>query len=216
MMLQFFEGYHGFHFRITDKGHSYLTLLVAFLIVTRATASLGRYNQVRSNLEDLYCAHRQFTHQMIISSSDNASQEAREWRHDVAYLSLLLLRSTMAMMDYATDGIPAWEIPEFDAERRAVLAKQLSPEVQFANRAKGLECDNNVRVPFCLAFTLRQAVVTQRTRLDAPLAVLEELALLNTIDSMVNAYFGYVTMSASSRICRYQVHSHSAFYKLLT
>lgn len=199
LILQFFEGFHGFHFHITDKGHSYLTLLVAFLMVTRTTVSLGRYNQVRSSLEELYCAQRQFIHQVIVSSSDNTTQRAREWRHDVAYLSLLLLRSTMSMIDYPTEGIPAWEMPEFDAASRSVLKKQLFPEqatLRFAHREQVSECDDNVRVSVCLAFTLRQAVVAQRSRLEKPLAVFEELALLNTIDAIVNAYYGYVSVTA--------------------
>jgi predicted membrane chloride channel (bestrophin family) len=44
MVLQYFQGRNGFDFRVTDKGHSFLTMLVAFLVVSRATVSLGRYN----------------------------------------------------------------------------------------------------------------------------------------------------------------------------
>lgn len=207
LVLQLFQGYHGFHFHFSDKGHAYLTMLVAFLVVTRATVTLGRYSQVRASLEQIYCMQRQLIHQMAVVSSENMNDSAKEWRHDIAYISLLHLRSMMAVINYETDGIPSWEMPEFDAKTRVELKKQLfldqDTRLCFAHRPYVSECDDNLRVPVRMASTLRQVIVSQRRRLERPLAVLEELALLNTIDSIMNGYYEYVSLGGREEVVFY-------------
>jgi hypothetical protein len=104
---------------------------------------------------------RQLIHQMAVVSSDNTNESAKEWRHEVAYISLLHLRSMMAVINYETDGIPSWEMPEFDAQTRVELEKQLFLDQEtrlcFAHRPYVSECDDNLRVPVRMASTFATA-----------------------------------------------------------
>lgn len=193
VVLQCIQGYNGFDFRITDKGHTYLTMLVSFLVVSRATVSSARYNQMRNHLKQIFCMQRQFIHQTTIMSSSNINQSGKEWRHDVSYLSLLHLRSIMAAIDYQCDGIPAWEMPEFDGKIAASLKKELFLEEStrhFAHHTTVSEYEENMRVPIRLALKLRQAVIAQRKSLDHPFVWAEEAQLLGTIDKLMNGYYG--------------------------
>ncbi len=42
----------------------------------------------------------------------NNSQAAKEWRNEIAYYSLLLLRTMVAVIEYELEQIAAWEVPE--------------------------------------------------------------------------------------------------------
>jgi hypothetical protein len=195
MLLQFFQGRNGFDFRVTDKGHSFLTMLVAFLVVSRATVSLGRYNQVRAALENIYCMTRQLVHQMTVFSSDNVNQSGKEWRHEVAYLAMLELRAVMAVIDYQSDGVPAWDHPEFDKKTMTNLKKQLfltNDNLKFSHHRNYSEFEENMRVPVRMSLRLREVVIGQRKKLDKPFAWPEEAQLLGTIDKLMTGYYGYV------------------------
>lgn len=53
-LLQLLRSFEGINISISDKGHSFMTLLVAFLIVSRVNISVTRYNEARGNLEVMY------------------------------------------------------------------------------------------------------------------------------------------------------------------
>jgi len=193
VVLQYLQAQDGINFRVTDKGHSYLTMLVAFLVVSRATVSLGRYNQVRNSVMSIYCNTRQLMHQMTVFSSDNINQSGKQWRHDVAYLAMLELRSVMAVIDYQSDGIPAWDHPEFDEKIVARLKSQLfvgEANLKFAHHTNYSEYEENMRVPIRMALRLREKIVEQRKQLDKPFSWAEESQLLGSIDKIMAGYYG--------------------------
>lgn len=193
ILLQSTESLTGFDWQVTDKGHSYMTMLVAFLVVSRATVSLGRYSQVRQSLTQVYCQSRAVVDQMVIFSSDNINQSGKLWRHDVAYLALLQLRSIMAVMDYQSDGIPFWDMPEVDEALGSRLKSQLFLEestLKFAHHTVVSEYEENMRVPIRLGLQLRQAIINQRKELDQPFSWPEEGKLLGAIDGLMAGYYG--------------------------
>jgi hypothetical protein len=42
-------------------------------------------------------------------------QEAKEWRSEIAYRIMLVLRTTVAIIEYPNDIIPAWQLPELSS-----------------------------------------------------------------------------------------------------
>jgi hypothetical protein len=138
---------------------------------------------------------RQLVHQMTVFSSDNVNQSGKEWRHEVAYLAMLELRAVMAVIDYQSDGVPAWEHPEFDEKVMVRLKKQLfltNDNLKFAHHRNYSEYEENMRVPIRMALRLREVVIGQRKQLDKPFGWAEEAQLLGTIDKLMVGYYGYV------------------------
>ena len=51
---------------------------------------------------------------MVLLSKRNRNNDevAKEWRNEVAYRSMIVLRTAVAVIDYTTNKVPAWDIPE--------------------------------------------------------------------------------------------------------
>ena len=77
----------------------FITLVVAFLLVSRVNMGLGRYNQARAALGTMYKETRQLTQQCCVFSMHDKSIRAKEWRFEVLYRLLLLLRTSMAVIN---------------------------------------------------------------------------------------------------------------------
>ena len=99
---------------MTDKGHSFMTLFVAFLIVSRVSMSLARYNEARNYLSIMYAESRELIHNAVVFTRHIQTTKAKEWRNDIAYKTCLLLRLAMAVIDYDSDHLPPWKIPELN------------------------------------------------------------------------------------------------------
>ena len=57
---------------IVDKGHTMMTLFVSFLIVSRVSISLGRYNESRGHLGVMYREGREFVQNMVVFTKVNS------------------------------------------------------------------------------------------------------------------------------------------------
>jgi predicted membrane chloride channel (bestrophin family) len=88
--------------------------VVAFLLVSRISQALARFNEARSYLGTMYRETRELISNMAVltSSPKNSNDASKEWRSEVAYLALIILRTAMAAIDYPSDLLPAWDIPE--------------------------------------------------------------------------------------------------------
>lgn len=193
MVLQYYKEYRGFQIEVTDQGHTFLTLIVAFLLVSRANTSMERYNKNRNFLSMLFAKTRELTHLMVIFSSDNINQSGKEWRHEIAYLTMLLLRSVMCTIDYESERQVAWDLPEMDETVRKMLKKNLylnDDNSKYRLKARTSEREENMRVPIRLSLKVRQAIMAQRTKLSKPFSLFEELKLLTTIDQFMNGFYG--------------------------
>jgi hypothetical protein len=54
----------------------------------------------------------------------NTTMEAKEWRLEVAYRTMLLLRTIVAVLEYPTRKIPAWTVPELSGIELQVCKQQ--------------------------------------------------------------------------------------------
>lgn len=175
---------------ISNQGHTFISLVVAFLLVSRVTTALGRYNEARNCLSVMYKETRELIQDACVLSNTALDENAVEWRHELAYRCLILLRTAMAVIDYPTTGVPAWDIPELTGmEREDVLCANGARHWAHAERT---EFEDSMRVPIRLAYLLRKTIHSHWTRLPEgdKLQVAHENKLLQRVDHFMGGYYG--------------------------
>jgi predicted membrane chloride channel (bestrophin family) len=190
------DHYNGMHIvAISSQGHTFLTLVVAFLLVSRVSIGLNRYNQARDHLGTMYRESRELIQNCCVFSNHTTDQVAKEWRNEVAYRALLLLRLSMAVIDYPTTTVPAWDVPELRGAELEDIKASLFTNPANRRWAHGTrsEWEETMRVPIRMAYLLRKTVHSQGTVLAVPLALEQENRMLGSIDSFMNGYYGIRT-----------------------
>ena len=69
-----------------DKGHSYMTILISFLIVQRSQLVYGRYMEARALLGILFRSSTELMQLVSTMTIHDTSKDAKEWRRLVSYL----------------------------------------------------------------------------------------------------------------------------------
>ena len=188
--------------KIDKTGLTFVTTIVAFLLVSRVTGSLERYNKAHACLTTMFRESREFMQQLCVYSMGNTDPIAKEWRHEVAYRCLLLLRTSMAVMDYESDKIAAWRVPELNgAEKDDIMGSLLAvdpPEETHLNRQSArrwahdnhTDWEESLRVPIRLAYLLKKSVHSQNERLTQdPIPWLIESKLLGGVDKFMSGFY---------------------------
>ncbi len=197
-LLEWLHSFDNIDLAISDKGHSFMNLMVAFLIVSRVNISVSRYNEARGNLEVMYREARELMQNACILSNHLTDTTAKEWRLLIAYRCMCLLRLSMAVIDYQETRIPVWEIDELAPEEKKAIKATLfyntdssSPNaMRWAHEVRNEE-EENMRVPVRMAYELRKAIHKQRQLFgDKKLETSQENKLLGSVDSYMSGYYG--------------------------
>lgn len=190
------DHYEGLHIiEISSQGHTFLTLVVSFLLVSRVNIGLNRYNQARDHMGTMYRESRELIQSCCVFSNHTMDQAAREWRNQVAYRTLLLLRLSMAVLDYPTTNVPAWDVPELRGAELADIKASIfiAPEARRWAHSDRSEWEETMRVPIRMAYLLRKAVHSHGTVLTEPLVLMQENQILASINSFMSGYYGIRT-----------------------
>jgi predicted membrane chloride channel (bestrophin family) len=190
----------------SSTGHSFMAIMVSFLVVTRANITYARYMESRQYLSDCYRNCRELVQHVCILTLFEDSPSAQEWRRKVAYQTILLLRVTMAAIEFRSLSINTWDVtdenlelltPTTPAHRRlvSVMPSALTPQNQRISKwahGERTMADENFRAPIVLAYNLRQAILVQRNGeyLEKRMHVNEELKILGFVSDYVTAFHG--------------------------
>ena len=106
---------------------------------------------------------------MAVYSSDggnsniNVDTTSREWRNEVAYRTLLLLRTSMAVIDYPTDKIPAWDVLELSGIELEDIQRNtyLNPDVRNLMHEERSEFEESMRVPIRVSHLFKKSIHSQ-------------------------------------------------------
>lgn len=198
------------------SGHKFMSLILSFLVVTRAKITYSRFMEARSYLESSYRVCAELVQHMCVLTQEDTSEGARVWRHNVSYRTLLLLRVTMAAIEYKSQKKTSWEIPEFTSDdrkdvewtlQRLRLSRSRSGDTantddseRYSKNGGGDDADDkeklqeeSFRAPILLALNLRREIMEQRTGafLEKPFRhVNEELKLLDYVTDFMKAFHG--------------------------
>ncbi|KAG7344780.1 bestrophin, RFP-TM, chloride channel [Nitzschia inconspicua] len=172
-------------------GHTFAGLVVSFLLVSRISSTLARYGECRGYIGIMYQETREIVQKALVFSrtaGNNTNQAAKEWRSELAYRALLLLRTTVANIEYSSAKTAAYEVPELSG----VELQCVQPDRNFLRRANipFSEETDSVRVPKRMAQLLRETICSHGSRLPHPIHVQHEMNLLASVDKFQGGYYG--------------------------
>jgi predicted membrane chloride channel (bestrophin family) len=199
-----------------NNGHSFMSILVSFLVVTRATITYNRFMQARQYLSELYRSSREVVQYACLLSNADKGTAAQRWRQDVAYRTILTLRMATVAVEFQSHGINAWDaLPEEDHERTELSIKSNTAhgdgnkfgtsiaKNQSVTDHSGILSDlmhgprtlteENFRAPHIWAYNLREKLLEHRNGnilVHHPLHVSEDLALLALVSQFVTGFHG--------------------------
>jgi hypothetical protein len=198
---------------ISSQTHSVLSVIAAFLIVTKVTLSLGRFQEIRAFLCTIYREPRELVQHMAVFTKEQTDPSAVEWRIEVAYRTCVMLRTVMAVVDYDSLMVPAWDLPELtsmlkqdireslyvttaqatEASRPTITTtrkKSWANSMRWGHQEHTLR-EENSRVPMRVAYLLRNSIIRQRKLVGTPADnYMVESTLFGSVSSFMNAYHG--------------------------
>ena len=178
---------NGIDLNIQEAGHSFLSLVMAFLLVSRVSTSLARYDAARDALENMNKSCRQLVHTVCVYSNTDSSVSAKEWRSQVTYRALLLLRTSMAVIDYNDSRVKVSEIPELSGPERLDLQQHLPLSNHWLHESR-TDYEENLRIPIRLSYLLRKSIRSQEVRIKPPLHVIAEGDLYAFVNGFMDGY----------------------------
>jgi hypothetical protein len=189
--------------KTSTQGHSFMSMVVAFLLVSRVNTGLTRYNLARGAVEIMYRETSELVQgATILSSSGGNSNDsdrncaavtaAREWRHEVAYRALILLRSAMVVIDYPVDFVAPWDMPELNGVEADDIKRNIYLSSSNRRWAHGDRTiwEEGMRVPIRIAYLTRKCVHSQVKRLTEPINVIQLNRLFANVDNFMGGYYG--------------------------
>ena len=193
IILTVLRAYNIADLRISNMGHVYTGMVVAFLLVSRINTSYARYNESRNHLATMFRETRELISTMAaVTEPKNDTKSSKEWRLEVAYRTCILLRTAMAVIDYPEDKIPAWDVDELNGSEKEDIMRTiyLDPQVAALRMEIRSEFEENMRVPIRISYLLRKSIHSHATRLEDPMHVAFEGRLLGSVDSFMNGFYG--------------------------
>ena len=106
----------------------------------------------------------------------------------MAYRVLMMLRTTMAVLQYPSLGISAWEVPELNGQE--LLSCTPSPSWRRHAQVPPTNYTDSIKVPLLMAYLLRESLASQDERLPHPMTFSQQEMLLTSVDSFLKAYYG--------------------------
>lgn len=192
----------------SSVGHSFMGLLVSFLIVNRSKISYDRFMEYRRHLATLYKTCREMAQFTAVYTYETQTPEAAWWRQEVCYRIILLLRVTTDALLWSSTEREKWEDeyfkfnPDLDGgdnnggtgEGGSAAAIKVS---QHFYRAKQLShgrrsyIDENFRAPVNFAHVLRQRMMEHQHYLGYKMPTNEYRDLVNICGTFMDAFHGF-------------------------
>lgn len=170
------DRHYGMDISYSDKGHTFMSMIVSFLIVTRSNIAYARFMESRSHLSTSMRSCRELMQYAVTFTRYDISDNASKWRFAIARKLIVLLRSVVGVLEFESTGEHVWKNKVLtDKEKKAVTD------------AVG---EDNFRTPMVLAMFLRTAIASNFDFLDAPMHVNRELKLFSFLSDFVKGYHG--------------------------
>jgi predicted membrane chloride channel (bestrophin family) len=174
----------------STTGHSFMGLLVSFLVVARSRISYDRFMEIRRHLAVAYRSCRELAQFTCVYTFKTKTEQAQEWRQEVAYRTILLLRVTMDTLKWSSTERHMWE-KEFDSHH-----KDRDPSVHFRRfesftHGHRTLVDENFRAPIMFAHILRETIMMHPESLGYTLHPNEYRDLLQFSSLFIEAFHGF-------------------------
>lgn len=165
------------------QGHTFLSVMVSFLVVSRSNITYSRFMEARSYLNDAMVACREVNQHVICFTRFNTSEEAQQWRFEISRRTVVLLRTLVNILQFPTKGQDAWKVPAITREEITVLLGSVGK--------------SNHRAPLLLSVFLRTQIASHVHKLEPKLHVNKELKLLSFVSDFITAFQGMTMLIAT-------------------
>jgi predicted membrane chloride channel (bestrophin family) len=192
---------HGIDITIHNgSGHSFMSLLVSFLVVTRTSLIFNKFQHSRQVLQNLFGACGEVVQHSCLLTTSNTNPEAKAWRSKVAYTTVIALRAAVSALEYKSSRIPCWTfLPPFDdGDIDLMLHTDPGDKPATISALKALahgkrnEYTENFRVPKIWAYNLRKVILAPRNDpgilKSSGLQTNEQLRILDFVTQYVHAW----------------------------
>jgi len=183
---------------VSGQGHDKSNFIISFFVVSRCTMALKRNTDAHANLFMMTQATRELISSITVATGRDRSDSAKSWRNKVSYYACLLLRMSMASVDYEGDECPApWSVPELhgDIKEKLIKYNHISGDMdKYAHETRSLR-EEIYRSPVTMAYFLRLAIADHSTQLVDAVLCNERIKTLNSIvDKFLDGYLGQIRM----------------------
>ena len=217
--------HYGVDLTSDSSGHKFLGFLMSFLVVTRAKITYDHYMANSNYLNQCYRQCRELTQQACVLTMSDQSERAKEWRQDICYAAIMLLRATVAVLKVrsadekmTSSTLNGIEHGGADLETCSATNNTGRPQqhswsltivpdnLAHVNAHERVAIEEATRMPDLLAFDLRRQVLKvrdgtwlQKETFRHPCN--EELRLLEAVDKYMAAYAGLRKLLITVRCC---------------
>ena len=174
----------------SSVGHSFMGLLVSFLLVSRSKISYDRFMDFRRNLARAYKACREVVQFTTVFTFQTQTPKAKEWRNEVCYRTILLLRVTMDALLWSSTEREKWEEEYFQYDKRLDDHQVSEHFLTFRSLTHGRRSriDENFRAPISFSHVLRQVIMEHPEYLGYKMPVNEYRDLLYFVGKFQDAF----------------------------
>eukprot|EP00581_Thalassiosira_minuscula_P012133 CAMPEP_0183711598 /NCGR_PEP_ID=MMETSP0737-20130205/7070_1 /TAXON_ID=385413 /ORGANISM="Thalassiosira miniscula, Strain CCMP1093" /LENGTH=374 /DNA_ID=CAMNT_0025940155 /DNA_START=113 /DNA_END=1237 /DNA_ORIENTATION=+ len=201
LVVTFMDAHYGeTYIEMTPQGHTFIAVVVSFLLISRVNTALGRYNQARTHLANMCRETRQLVQYAFVYTADRQDDKAKEWRAELSHRALILLRAAMAVIDYPTTKRPASDIPGLEETEIKYLKQarnrntkgRSSRKINLSPRVIEMldEAEKNMRVPIQISYLLKKTIHSQGKKLQKPMEYVLENKLMASVDGFLSGYYG--------------------------
>lgn len=196
----------------SSKGHLFMSLMVSFLVVTRAKVVYSRYMEGRGHLSSAMRSCREIVQHACILSMFQKTDLIKQWRSDVAFWTIMVLRALCATIEFESNNLAEklFDAKELDSVRGVIDSYIFdgdfnTEEDSSTNRIRNSNSkhralahgvrrpeDEVLRIPLLLSYTLREKIISSRNDgvLSTPFHINEELKILQFVGEFNAAYHG--------------------------
>jgi len=170
---------------ISEFGHEFMSILVAFLVINKLSFTLGLYYELQGSLAKMNQASIELT--QLACSYTKDSTILREWRYKVCYEALVLLKATVSVIKGGgdTEALISELLPHSPHSSSSLKNQRTVPQ-QIYEFGHDSPSDQNLRLPLRLAHRLRDTVMEHRDNLDS----IREGYMLESVKEIMSGYYG--------------------------
>jgi predicted membrane chloride channel (bestrophin family) len=173
----------------SSTAHTFMGLLVSFLVVERSRVSYNRFMENRCFLADCYRCCREIIQLGCAYTYMTKTEAAREWRQNLAYRTILLLRVTMDTLEWSSTHRDRWEIKHDTAYK-----KEESPHIKALRELTHGDrtlVDENFRATLMFEYALRETIMSHPEFLGYKLHANEYRDLVLVVSQFNKAFHGF-------------------------
>mmetsp|Transcript_34413 Transcript_34413/g.34596 ORF Transcript_34413/g.34596 Transcript_34413/m.34596 type:complete len:353 (-) Transcript_34413:414-1472(-) len=175
---------------INDKGHSFLSILTSFLVVTRMSIIYSRFWASREVVAKMYRSGRRLASKAAVYTMFDSSDKAQIYREQIMRKLLKLVGSSTYIIQDNAMSIALVEGCDVEDVKR----NHFSSKNAIKSNSHELEI---LQDPDLLGLNLHATIVDHAKYLSKPLLMPHELDLLTELDNYLHSYSTLIKTASS-------------------